>query len=102
MDIIIFKNTKFNALAEVLGMIWEDLLTKFLLFFTHDQFIELKAEKTQKHSFWLQKGVKNSIRCNVLIHNHEIVGSFICYFWFMAILSSQSWKTKNTVFGYKK
>ena len=54
--------------------------------------------KKAKYRFWLQKGVKSSIRYNFLIRNPEIVGSFICYFWFMTILSSQ--KLKNVKYRY--
>ena len=60
-----------------------------------------KSWNNAMYNFWLQKGVKNSTR-NFLIHNPEIAGSFIYYFWFMTILSSWSWKTQNNVFGYKK
>ena len=46
-----------------------------------------KSWNNAMYNFWLQKGVKNSTR-NFLIHNPEIAGSFIYYFWFMTILSS--------------
>ena len=36
--------------------------------------------KNAKYRFWLQKGVKNSIRQDFLIRDPQLVGSFICYF----------------------
>ena len=53
------------------------------------------------YNFWLQKGVKNSTR-NFLIHNPEIAGSFIYYFWFMTILSIQKLKNAKYRFWLQK
>ena len=36
--------------------------------------------KNANYRFWLQKGVKNSIRQDFLIRDPQLVGSFICYF----------------------
>ena len=36
--------------------------------------------KNAKYRFWLQKGVKNSIRQDFPIRDPQLVGSFICYF----------------------
>ena len=49
-----------------------------LLFFTHDRFIEPKAEK-QKIQCLVTKGV-NSIQQDFLNRDPYIVGGFICYF----------------------
>ena len=61
-----------------------------------------KSWNNAMYSFWLQKGVKNSTRWNFLIRNPEIVGSFICYFWFMTILSSQKLKNAKYRFWLQK
>ena len=66
-------------------------------FFYHDHFFEQKAENT-KYSFWLQKGVKNSIQQDFLSRDPRIVGGLICYFWLMTILSSQ--KLKNVKYSF--
>ena len=58
--------------------------------------------KIAKYRFWLQKGVKNPIPSNFLIRDLNIVGSFICYFWFITILSSQKLKNAKYRFGLQK
>ena len=61
-----------------------------------------KSWNNAMYSFWLQKGVKNSTRSNFLICNPAIVCSFICYFWFMTILSSQKLKNAKYRFWLQK
>ena len=61
-----------------------------------------KKAENKKYSFWLQKGVKNHIRYVFVIRDPQIVGSFICYFWLMTILSSQNVKNVKYRFWLQK
>ena len=58
--------------------------------------------KNAKYRFGLQKGVKNSIQLDFLIRDPQIVGSLICYFWFVTISSSQKLKNAKYRFGLQK
>ena len=81
--------------------LWGVLFTQLFLFHSWPLY-RPKSWKNAIYSFWLQKGVKNSTRWNFLIRNPEIVGSFICYFWFMTILSSQKLKNAKYRFWLQK
>ena len=81
---------------------WPKYCGWFHLLFLVMAILSSQKLKKAKYRFWLQKGVKSSIRYNFLIRNPEIVGSFICYFWFMAILSSQKFKNAKYRFWLQK
>ena len=61
-----------------------------------------KKAENKKYRFWLQKGVKNHIRYVFVIRDPQIVGSFICYFWLMTILSGQNEKNVKYRFWLQK
>ena len=81
------KGKKFNPTR--FSEPWPQYCGWFHLLFLVMAILSSQKLKKAKYRFWLQKGVKSSIRYNFLIRNPEIVDSFICYFWFMAILSNQ-------------
>ena len=73
-----------------------------LLFFSHDHFVQPKAEKRKIPFLVYTKRCENSIPTWFSDAWPQIVGSFICYFWLMTIYQAKSWKMKSIVFGYKK
>ena len=58
--------------------------------------------KNAKYRFWLQKEVENPIPWNFLIRDPGIMGSFIWYFCFMTILSTQKLRNAKYRFWLQK
>ena len=80
------------------NIIWVVSFTDFELW----SFCQTKSWKLQNTVFGYKKGLKNSMPSSFLIRDLNIVGSFICYFWFITILSSQKLKNAKYRFGLQK
>ena len=101
MHFLVKKGVKIkpnNIFWAATNIFWVVSFTDFELW----SFCQTKSWKLQNTVFGYKKGLKNSMPLSFLIRDLNIVGSFICYFWFITILSSQKLKNAKYRFGLLK